>query len=218
MQWVFLLTGISDINLVSGASRIPGKYHGSRTGEMPKNWWEEVEVLQRCGGRSEVLRPPHAPRPKSFKKACGILHSTCSYWWTEDSSSFFNYWDAFCSSCVYANSSEHKVFHWTFIICFMTLICELVCFLLVDILKSNKKEGCWRASVGIGATGAKMMVGKLFCHFLTTGQKNNNKNQVALTSMWIQKTCRQGYLSLLRETNNSSRISLWNWLLEMEMS
>lgn len=44
---------------------------GSGAGAVPEDRRQEVAVLEGHGGRSEVLRPPHAPWPEPFKKACG---------------------------------------------------------------------------------------------------------------------------------------------------
>ena len=46
-----------------------------RAREVQKNWWQEMEVLQRSIPRFKILWETHAQRQKPFKKACGSYFS-----------------------------------------------------------------------------------------------------------------------------------------------
>jgi len=63
-------------HLCSGTGRVLGEAFGwPWAREVQENGWEEVAVLEGGRGGAKVLRAPCAPRPQSFKKACGNPHT-----------------------------------------------------------------------------------------------------------------------------------------------
>ena len=62
-------------NLCSGLLFILREEGGPRAWKMQEDWWQEMEVFQRCIPRLQVLWAPYAPWPQPFKKACGISNN-----------------------------------------------------------------------------------------------------------------------------------------------
>lgn len=71
-QWDFLLKLVVKFWYCSRVLFLLWEENRPGAGPVPKDGWQEVEVLQGCTSGLQVLWAAHEPKPLPFKKACGI--------------------------------------------------------------------------------------------------------------------------------------------------